>query len=90
MHTRVAPIVLAVQSSGVVHHARDHINIPEYISGVYGSLERGCDKRRVTDRLPRVTIVSQYLTIIPCAGTIVMINVGLAQARPNYILIALV
>ena len=67
--------------SVVVNHAREHVNIQctcthGAFQDVHGSWEPGCDKRRVND--------TQIHTIIPCAGAVVMINVGLAQARPKY------
>ena len=42
---------------------------------MHGSREPGCNKRGVNNTYSD--------KIIPCAGAVVMINVGLAQACPN-------
>ena len=58
----------------VVNHAREHV-IHGAFQGVHGSQEPGCDKRGVNDTYIDI--------IIQRAGTVVMINVGLAQACFN-------
>ena len=57
----------------VVNHAREHI-IHGVFRGVHGCREPGYYKRGVWR--------ARLHTIILSAGAVVMINVGLAQARP--------
>ena len=57
-----------------------HVSMSIYgeFQGVHGSREPGCDKRGVND-----TDIDRYIDTISPRGAVVMINVGLAQARPN-------
>ena len=52
------------------------------LQDVHISREPGCDKRRVND-----TDIDRYMYNYSYAGAVVMINVGLAQARRNYIIL---
>ena len=38
---RVAPVVLVVQSSAVVNHAREHVKIPEYTDHIRAYMDLG-------------------------------------------------
>ena len=57
-----------------------HVNTDAF-QGVHGSQEPGCDKCGSMIHI-HVYIHTYIPTIIPRAEAIVMINVGLAQARP--------
>ena len=75
--TWVAPVFLAVQSSACSCKSRtwtrQYTRIHGAFQGIHGSREPGCNKRRVNDTF-------HYFV----CGAVVMINVGLAQARPNH------
>ena len=82
---QVAPVDLDVQWSAdsckSCTWACQYTGTHRAFQAVHGSREQWCDKRGVND-----TYIDRQ-PIIPRTGAVVMINVGLAQACPNYLAI---